>query len=124
MGFFRPRASNYRKMVEERIKEEMPDISIKKEPPLLNRSPYAFRPDFVLKRDEKTFIIEAKDQVKQEDVASFKGMVSDFDAQLIIISFARPDTNSSLLAEELSIKLISGPPLEVVKQLKDFISAP
>jgi predicted nuclease of restriction endonuclease-like RecB superfamily len=76
IGSLRRRASNYRKLVEERMKEEMPDISIKKDPPLLNQAPYVFRPDFVLKRDEKSFIIETMDQVKQEDVALFKGMIN------------------------------------------------
>ena len=121
-GFFRRRASNYHKMVEERIESEMPNISIKKEPPMLNQSSYIFRPDFVLKRDEKTFIIEAKDQVKPKDVALFEGKIMGLDAHPIILSYVNPDVNTTQLADELNIKLISGPPSEAVRKLKEVIN--
>ena len=122
--FFRRRASNYRKMVEEKIKEEMTDVSVEKEPPLLNQSSYVFRPDFVFERGGKTFIVEAKDQVKPKDVALFEGMVRGLDAKPIIISYVNPDANTSLFAEELNIKLIAGSPHEAVSKLKGIISAP
>lgn len=117
-------AQKYHMQVGSEIENEMRDMGIKKEPPLLNRSSYVLRPDFVLEREGKTFIIETKDKIKLNDVALIKGIVSDFDAQAIIISREEPDENTSRLASGLDIQLISGSPVEAVRKVKDFINRP
>jgi len=109
-------------MIGEQIEREIPNISsIEKEPPMLGQLSYIFRPDFVLKRDEKTFIIEAKDQVKPKDIALFEGKIMGLDAYPIIISYVNPDVNTTQLADELNIKLISGPPPEAIRKLEEVI---
>ena len=117
-------ARKYHRMVESEIEEEMRDMGIKKEPPLLNQSSYVLRPDFVLEKEGKTFIIETKDKIEPNDVALIKGMVSGFDAQAIIISHEEPDEKTSLLASGLDIQLISGSPVEAVRAVKKFINRP
>ena len=115
-------ARKYHMMVESEIENQMRDMDIKKEPPLLNQSSYVLRPDFVLERKGKTFLIETKDKIKPNDVALIKGMVSGFEAQPIIISHEEPDENTSRLASGLDIQLISGSPVEAVSKVKEFIN--
>jgi predicted nuclease of restriction endonuclease-like RecB superfamily len=115
-------AQKYHRMIESEIEEELRDMGIKKEPPLLNQSSYVLRPDFVLEKGGKTFIIENKDKIEPNDVALIKGMVSGFDAHAIIISHEEPDEKTSLLASKLDIQLISGSPKEAVRKVKEIVA--
>lgn len=123
---FRRAGSDYHSKIEKGIEEELgkelPTIGIEKEPPMLNQSSYVIRPDFRLEKDGKIFIIESKNKIKPNDVASVSGTYSGLNAQPIIISQEEPTENTSHLANKLNIKLISGSPDKVVRKLKDLIN--
>lgn len=96
--------------------------NIKKESLIPNQSSYVFRPDFILEKEGKSFIIEIKERkIEPRDVALIKGIVSGLNAQPIFVSSEEPDDKTYELANESGIRIISGSPDSVVKKLKGAI---
>lgn len=124
---FKKERQTYQKEIEKIIREEMKnvvdnaDIGMKVESPLLNQSSHVIRPDFLLKKEKETFIVETRDKIKPNDVSLVKGMVSGSDIKPILISREKTDNKTAKLADLLDIKLINGSPSEAATKLKEFI---
>jgi hypothetical protein len=110
----------YNENVEKEIIKEISNKNIKRKPSIINQSSFVFKPDFMFKIKGKTYLVETKNNVKPNDIALVKGMASGSKAQPVIISPEKIDKNTSKLANELNIKLLSGSPSEVVRKLKDI----
>ena len=110
--------------LERKIEQELaslPTVRIEKEPPMLNRSSYIFRPDFTIETTDNMYIIELKTKIGPNDVAMVSGTYAGLPAQPIIISQDEPDSNTTNLAGRLNIMLISGAPSDAVKRIKQLL---